>query len=803
MSLLRTKAIPMVLLSFISFITKSFSQSFPPGFSQVYVAGGFTQPTTMDQAPDGRFFVAQQSGALRVVKNGTLLSRPFITLSVNTDGERGLLGVAVDPDFTNNNFIYLCYSVPSGSYNRISRFTASGDTVVPGSEVTVLDLDTLIANYHGGGHLEFGPDNKLYVSAGDNGRPNKSQDLDSYLGKLLRINTDGSAPTDNPYFGLGKRERVWTYGLRNPFTFSFHPDSGTLYVNDVGEITWEEINNATTGGRNLGWPGSEGADTLTATVDPVYAYLHGTSNPNLGCAITGGTFFNPDSTNYPPAYRNRYYYIDYCGNWINSISIDTINPVWSNLATDIANYSVGIMTGNDGNLYFLSRNNEALYKVTFNGDSFPIITNQPQDLTVNYTFPASFSVTAVGADTLQYQWYKDGVLIVGATNNTYSIANTLLADSGFYYVMVYNAFDTVASDSAFLTVLENQPPEATIDAPLSGGFYFAGEVINFTGHAMDMESGNIPDSLLSWVVVFHHDLHVHPGPLAGSGINTGSFTIPNFGETATNVWYRLYLIARDPDGSIDSAYVDIFPLTSNFTINTVPPGLTVTVEGQPFTAPHTVNSVQGMFRNIAVAPVQNYNGTNLYFSHWSNGATPDQAFATPSNDTTFTAFFDSLTLAINIGPDTLVCLTATDSIDLFAGNYDWYYWNTGAITPSIVATSQIPDTISYSVTVTDSAGAIGMDTIVVVFDFCSAITPLSVRSLKVYPNPANSSIYLDQLPDNGTLTIYNQQGSLVFNALTASTRSFVQLDLGSGLYQLRWISNDQSLLLSSKLAIIK
>ena len=142
----------------------------PTGFNQVLVAAPLTMPTTMEFAPDGRIFVAEQAGSLRVVKNGTMLTRPFITLSVNTNGERGLLGIALDPSFPSNHYIYLCYTVAAGTYNRVSRFTASGDTVVPGSEMVVMNLDTLIANYHTGGHLSFGPDGKLYIATGENGR---------------------------------------------------------------------------------------------------------------------------------------------------------------------------------------------------------------------------------------------------------------------------------------------------------------------------------------------------------------------------------------------------------------------------------------------------------------------------------------------------------------------------------------------------------------------------------------------------------------------------------------------------------
>ena len=251
---MQIKSLLIISTFLMSLFTSTLSNAqviLPSGFNEVLVAPGITGPTTMSMSPDGRFFIAQQNGLLRVVKDDTLLAQPFIALNVNIDGERGLLGVVCDPNFAVNQYIYLCYSVPNGAFNRVSRFTASGDTVVPGSEVVVIGLDTLIANYHGGGHLDFGPDGNAHIAAGENGRPLLSQNLDSYLGKILRINSDGTVPTDNPFPGPAKRQRVWAYGLRNPFTFSFQPNTGRMFLNDVGEITWEEINDATDGGHNF------------------------------------------------------------------------------------------------------------------------------------------------------------------------------------------------------------------------------------------------------------------------------------------------------------------------------------------------------------------------------------------------------------------------------------------------------------------------------------------------------------------------------------------------------------------------
>jgi glucose/arabinose dehydrogenase len=189
-----------------------------------------------------------------------------MTLSVNSSGERGLLGVAFDPNFASNQFIYVFYTATTPAvHNRISRFKANGDVVDTSvAEVVLLDFDNLSgATNHNGGAMHFGLDGKLYAAHGDNANGNNSQTLGNLLGKVIRMNPvpDSTAqiPADNPFFATatGKNRLIWTLGLRNPFTFNIQPGTGLTDVNDVGEVTWEEINDARAG-RNFGWPTTEG-----------------------------------------------------------------------------------------------------------------------------------------------------------------------------------------------------------------------------------------------------------------------------------------------------------------------------------------------------------------------------------------------------------------------------------------------------------------------------------------------------------------------------------------------------------------
>ena len=183
-------------------LTTSGAATLPAGFSETRVATGLASPTAMAVAPDGRVFVAEKGGALRVVKNNALLSQPFLTVGVNTASERGLLGVAFDPEFSSNRFVYVYYTTANAPiHNRVSRFTASGDVAAAGSQVDILDLpDLSSATNHNGGAIHFGPDGKLYAGVGENANSANAQTLTNRLGKILRYNADGSIPTDNPFF---------------------------------------------------------------------------------------------------------------------------------------------------------------------------------------------------------------------------------------------------------------------------------------------------------------------------------------------------------------------------------------------------------------------------------------------------------------------------------------------------------------------------------------------------------------------------------------------------------------------------
>ena len=609
----------------------------PTSFTETQVAAGLSSPTAMQFAPDGRLFICEQGGRLRVVKDGTLLPTPFLTVSVSSSGERGLLGVAFDPAFATNHFVYIYYTVPSPAHNRISRFTANGDVAVAGSETVIFELDNLSsATNHNGGALDFGPDGKLYAAVGENANSANAQTLANVLGKMLRLNNDGSIPTDNPFFtsAAGKNRAIWALGLRNPFTFAFDPAGTDMFINDVGQNTWEEINDGLAG-VNYGWPETEGATTDPRFKSPRYAYDHAGGT----CAITGGAFYSPLTPQFPSDYLRDYFFADYCGGWIRKL--DTGGTV-TTFATGIA-APVDLKVSDDGRLYYLARGaggaTGVVYRIDY-GATAPTITTHPSSRTVQAGAAVTFSVRASGPGPLQYQWRRDGVDIAGASAQDYTIAAVAQTDNGARFrALVTNSFGNALSNEAVLTVSSNQPPTGTITQPVAGTLYSGAMVINYAGTATDPEDGTLAASAFTWRVDFHHDTHAHPFIAATTGARSGSFTIPTTGETSANVWYRIFLTVRDSAGVQHTSQRDILPRTSRITLATTPAGRQLKLDGQPVATPLSFDSVVGIVRQIEAPTPQTAGASTYEFVSWSDGRAAAHDISTPATATTYTATF--------------------------------------------------------------------------------------------------------------------------------------------------------------------
>jgi glucose/arabinose dehydrogenase len=334
------------------------------------IASGLQAPVHLT-APsnDARLFVVEQPGRIRVIENGQLLPRPFldITSKVKYGGEQGLLSVAFHPDYARNGYLFVDYTDRDGN-TRIERYrVSSGDRnrADPASVKLLLSIDQPYAN-HNGGLVAFGPDGKLYIGMGDGGSggdpQGNGQNRNVLLGKILRIDVDQGEPygipADNPYASGGGRGEIWSIGMRNPWRFSFDRAAGLLYVADVGQGAWEEVDvvPADQAGLDYGWSVAEGNHCYRAescqrggTVIPAVEYSH-----SDGCSVTGGHVYRGKQI---PSLVGHYFYADYCEGWVKSFRYDG-GEVRDREEWDLGDVGQVLSFGEDsgGELYILSSN---------------------------------------------------------------------------------------------------------------------------------------------------------------------------------------------------------------------------------------------------------------------------------------------------------------------------------------------------------------------------------------------------------------------------------------------------------------
>jgi glucose/arabinose dehydrogenase len=347
----------------------------PDGFTLTSFITGLSKPTALELLPDGRFLIAEQNGALRIASSNGSSVATALTLAVDSAGERGLLGVAIDPNFAANGFVYLYHTVPDGgtaAHNRLSRFTLVGDTIAAGSEQILVDLEPLdpARTNHNGGALHFGTDGKLYVAVGENANAALAQSPTSRFGKILRYNPDGSIPSDNPttIAGVagtpqGDFAAIFAAGLRNPFTFDVDRATGRIYVNDVGANAFEEVNELAPG-RNFGWPMTEGdfdAAAFPNFTRPLVAYAHG-AGTDKGFAVTGGAFYRPALRTFPLPMTGDYFYADFINGWIRSV--DSQTGATSLFASELDGFRiVDLDVAPDGALLVLDRGADQVARI--------------------------------------------------------------------------------------------------------------------------------------------------------------------------------------------------------------------------------------------------------------------------------------------------------------------------------------------------------------------------------------------------------------------------------------------------------
>jgi glucose/arabinose dehydrogenase len=574
-----------------------------PGFTADLITSVPSAPTCPSSScpigvfwsPDGRMFILQKNGVILIYKNGALLSTPFLDFSskVNTSSDNGMWGLAFDPNFPTNGYIYLTYVYePNGNPNdnspKISRLVrvtanpASNNVMLAGSEITLLDNVPDDDGTHAMGTIRFATDGTMYVGSGDGASPFitdpnaiGAQDITSVRGKIFHLNTDGSAVNYNPFYdGTDSvQSKVWAYGIRNPYRFSLHPVSGDPYIGDLGWDTWEEIDHIVKGG-NYGWPCYEGVGpqplyqaaltqqcaSVTSVIPPILTYSH--QNGDLGqggTCIVGGDFYT--GTLYPAAYQTNYFYADYSGNWIHRLVLDANGNAVSNatFATGIA-IPTCVEQGPDGLLYFVAFGSGEIRRIRYNGPSATATATPTYGYSpLLVSFSSAGSTNSAGGSLL-YSWkFGDGT---SSTNANPSHTYTTNA------VVTYNALLTVTSGTQTSTApvkitVGSKPPVPTITAPTNNTGYMPGQTVFYQGSATDPDDGTLSASALSWNILLHHNTHIHTGIYTNGA--QGSFVAQNHGTIGT-FYYEIILTATDSSGLSTSTNVNVQVIA-----DTIPP----------------------------------------------------------------------------------------------------------------------------------------------------------------------------------------------------------------------------------------
>jgi glucose/arabinose dehydrogenase len=639
--------------------------TYPRGFRETPIAAGLALPTAFAFFPDGRIVIAEKAGVVRMVKDGRLLSTPFVDVSdrVNDYWDRGLLGIAVDPNQAANPYVYLLYTFENdpGDYSgpktaRLTRLRVQGDRANPDSEVVLVgkvvgrscddfpagaDCIPSDAPSHTVGAVRFAGDT-LFVTTGDGASFNtvtdqalRTQDVDSLAGKLLRVRRNGLGVSSNPFWNgnaRANRSKVWAYGFRNAYRFTLRPGTRTPtpYVGDVGWDTHEEIN-VGTAGANFGWPCYEGAAQQPGYAPyplcralygkaggagqaraPLVDYLHDGS-----AAVTGGAFAT--STSYPAPHRGAYFFADYAQEWLQMLQVDRNNALVPGSLREFATGlggPVDVQAGPDGLIYVLAIGSGRLFRIDYSENTPPVAVAAANRIAG--LRPLDVQLSSAGShdpddDAVTYEWdFGDGTSASGPqASHRYNPP-----DAG---VHVYQAVLTVRDDrggvgrDTITITVGNRLPVARILTPSGSRRYKVGDVISYSGSGTDPDEGALPGSALSWQVLLHHcpggDCHTHP--FEASTGESGSFTVPDHGDES---YFELLLTATDGGGLTRTVSRKIMPREVALRFTTRPPGLTIVYDGTSHVTPVTRRTIAGSFHTIDAPSPQ---GIHSFLS-WSD-----------------------------------------------------------------------------------------------------------------------------------------------------------------------------------------
>jgi glucose/arabinose dehydrogenase/chitodextrinase len=664
----------------------------PAGFSDSLVTTA-PQPTALAFLPDGRLLVTSKSGELWLHPGGTQPATKALDLSARicSERERGLLGVAVDPDFPDNRHLYLYYTFnkhdtcallapPNGPVNRLSRFTLGADNkIAPSSEVVLIDNIPSFDGIHNAGYLAFGNDGYLYVTVGDGAIGANARNRSVLNGKVLRITAAGGIPADNPFRGAGSArcnttgrttagticQEIYAWGLRNPFRLGFDPLSTRFFINDVGFASWEEINEGKAGA-DYGWNVREGHCAYNSTTDcgpppagmtnPIHDYGHAT-----GCgAITGGAFV-PKGV-WPLAYEGRYLFADFNCGQIRSLRptpTGWIAEAFGNSLGSVADLRFGPL-GSTQALYYVTwvgGDSGEVRRIASTGNRTPTAVakaapTEDANPTIGVFFDGTSSSDPDG-EALSYRWdFGDGATSTAAKpGHVYQAAGAYTAT-----LTVTDPRGASATDSVRIDV-GNTAPIPTIQSPSADTRFRVGQRITLSGSATDAQDGPLTAFSTSWTVLLHHASHTHPflGPQPGNNIGFDAPAPEDLRAAATS-WLEVRLTATDSKGLTRTVSRELRPHTVALIFDTVPSGLTLDVDGTRVQTPVGFTSWEGYRFSFEAPTLQAAQGKVWVFNAWDDGGAARRTITTGSVPTGYRARFADTKCGGGVGVGVLLVI---------------------------------------------------------------------------------------------------------------------------------------------------
>lgn len=661
-------------------------ESAPAGFTEELVTTVSDIPTSLALTPDGRMLITTQEGKVRVFSGGTLTT----VLDLEAQGivcnefERGLESITVDPNFATNQRVYIYHTYNGGSggsdcsgrngiINRVVRYTLSAANVMTSPQVILNNIASPCGN-HNGGDLNFGADGLLYVSTGDGGcqisgtATNNARYRSLLNGKILRINADGSVPAGNLWvnqpdavqcglttanFNGGPCTETFAWGFRNPFRFAIKDGTNQLYVNDVGQNTWEEISDVSSG-NDYGWYCREGAHTFNTSssgcnptppnmIDPIYEYDHGS-----GCSITGGAFA-VSGGQWPTPYDGAYYFGDYCRNVVYRLAPGTPYTRANFAVRGGSDKVVDLLWDAQTDALYFSLSNGQVWRVRYTGSGNRAPTAQASANPTSGPAPLAVQFTGSGndpdGDALTYGWaFGDGG--ASTAQNPSHIYN---ASGIFTATLVVTDSKGAPSQPARVTINPgNTPPSAQIISPTASVRFSVGQVFTLTGVATDTQDGNV-SATMQWGVLLVHapfgtpqNSHTHPFFSAtGNDKQLPAMPPPEDLDAAPLSYLEIQLTATDSAGLTRTVTQTLQPNRVPVTFATTPDGLRIDVNGAAITATKTITSWQGYGLNVSTPVLQrDAFGQWWKFVSWSDGGAASHVIATTASAATYTATFE-------------------------------------------------------------------------------------------------------------------------------------------------------------------